>query len=86
MAMDGYLRTFVAVQVFQGLGVGVDDVQVVLEPRHLAVVPGGFELPEGRHLMNQLLLLADPQRPMGGSVCITDPYVYKVVTLPLGGR
>ena len=49
-------------QVFQRLRVRVDDFQVVLQPGHLAFVPRGLEFAESGNLVNELLLLADPQR------------------------
>ena len=55
--------TSVAVQFLQGLRVCVDDVEVILQPSHLALVPRGLQLAQAGNLVDQLLLLADPQRP-----------------------
>ena len=55
--------TFGRVQALEGLRVGVDEVEVVLQPRHLALVPRRPQLTQTRDLVHKLLLLADPQRP-----------------------
>ena len=40
-------NTFVVIQILQGCGVHVDEIQMVLQPRHLASVPRG----PARHML-----------------------------------
>ena len=56
------ISTFYRVQILQGLGVGIDEVEVVLQPRHLALVPRRPQLTQAGDLVDQLFLLADPER------------------------
>ena len=56
------LPTFDRVQALQRLRVGVDEVEVVLQPRHLALVPRRPQLAQPGDLVHELLLLADPKR------------------------
>ena len=54
--------TFGGVQVLECLRVGIDEVEVVLQPRHLALVPRRPQLAQPGDLVHELLLLADPKR------------------------
>ena len=58
--------TSVIIEVLQGRGVGVDQVEMVLQPAHLRGVPGLPQLPQPRYLVHQLPLLGDPECPDGG--------------------
>ena len=58
------MLTAVVEQVLQLVSVGVDEVEVVLQPGHLTGVPGLLQLSQPGDLVHQLLLLTDPQRPV----------------------
>ena len=53
----------VGIEVLEGLRVDVDEVEMILQPPHLTSVPGRFQFTQTGNLVDQLLLLADPQRP-----------------------
>ena len=51
----------VGIEVLEGLRVDVDEVEMILQPPHLTSVPGRFQFAQTGNLVDQLLLLADPQ-------------------------